>query len=406
MIDTFGNDATNTARIVTISLMAHPAPAIVNDRFAQRLALVYAALFLAVGWYMPLFPVWLSAQGLDASAIGLVLAAFQFTRIVGTPLGTRLSDRHGTPKGGIVASALATVAALLLLGCVSGFPAIVAATILYALTTSPIMPLIDAYALKGLSQRALPYGPVRLWGSVAFVVATLSGGVVLGAVMRADLIWLIFAGSCLVAAAALALVPAPRVERAPRAAGHSHLRRPAFLAMVAAGSLIQASHAVYYGFSTLDWSAKGFGGVTIGVLWALGVAAEIVLFALAPRLPASVGPVTLILIGAAGAVMRWIATAFDPPLALLAPLQMLHALSFGATHLGMMMFLSLNAPEGNRAAAQGDSSTANGVMMAAASALSGLLYAAGGSYAYLAMVALAVAGAAFALLAARVMRGA
>src|SRR5689334_6504359 len=251
--------------------MAHPSPAIVNDGFAPRLALVYAALFLAVGWYLPLFPVWLAAQGLEASAIGFVLAAFQFTRIVGTPAGTRLSDRHGTPKGGIVASALATVMALIVLGCVSGFAAIFAATILYALTTSPIMPLIDAYALKGLSQRALAYGPVRLWGSVAFIVATLSGGVLLGFVNRADLIWLIFAGACLVAAATLALVPSPRAEPVTRASAHSHLRSPAFLVIVAAGCLIQASHAVYYGFSTLDWSAKGFGGVTIGVLWALGV---------------------------------------------------------------------------------------------------------------------------------------
>jgi PPP family 3-phenylpropionic acid transporter len=68
-----------------------------------------------------------------------------------------------------------------------------------------------------------------------------------------------------------------------------------------------------------------------------------------------------------------------------------------------MMFLSRNAPEGGRAAAQGDVSTANGVMMAAASALSGLLYGAGGSYAYLAMAALAAGGAGFALIAARLM---
>ena len=387
--------------------MAHPAPAIVNDRFAPRLALVYAALFLAVGWYLPLFPVWLSAQGLDASAIGFVLAAFQFTRIIGTPAGTRLSDRHGTPKGGILASALATVVALIVLGWVSGFAAIFAATILYALTTSPIMPLIDAYALKGLSQRALPYGPVRLWGSVAFIAASVAGGLIFDLIAPANLIWLIFAGNCTIATMAFRLVPLARDEpAAPRpATGHSHLRQPAFLAIAAAGSLIQASHAVYYGFATLDWSARGFDGPLIGVLWGLGIIGEIVLFAFAARIPAAIGPVALIVIGAGGAVLRWTLAALNPPVAVMVLLQLLHGASFGATHLGTMMFLSRNAPEGARAAAQGDIATANSLMMAAASALAGLLYGLSGSLAYAAMAAMGGAGAAFALLAAYLRRG-
>ena len=225
--------------------------------------------------------------------------------------------------------------------------------------------------------------------------------------MRAGhLIWLICAGNCALALAALLLVPVPRGEAAQRPAAprHSHLRQPAFLAIAAAGSLIQASHAVYYGFSTLDWTAKGFDGVTIGMLWALGVVAEIVLFAYAGRLPRRIGPVTLIVIGAAGAIVRWSAMTFDPPAVLLFPLQLLHGLSFGATHLGTMMFLSQNAPERSRAAAQGDIATANSLMMAAASALAGVLYGAGGGLAYAAMAVLAVCGGGFAFLAARFMR--
>ena len=143
--------------------------------------------------------------------------------------------------------------------------------------------------------------------------------------------------------------------------------------------------------------------MTIGVLWALGVVAEIVLFAFAGRLPRSIGPVSLILIGAAGGLVRWAAMSLDPPDLLLLPLQLLHALSFGATHLGTMMFLSQNAPEGNRAAAQGDVSTASSLAMAAASALAGVLYGASGAAAYAAMAALAAAGGGFVLLAARLM---
>ncbi len=251
------------------------------------------------------------------------------------------------------------------------------------------------------------YGPVRLWGSVAFIAANLTGGLLLNVLAPGNLIWVIFVGNCMLLLATLFLAPQTRDPApAPAAPGqrHSHLRQPAFLAIAAAGSLIQASHATYYGFATLDWTAKGFDGLTIGVLWALGVVAEIVLFAFAPRLPKSLGPMTLILIGAAGGIVRWIATAIDPPTALLFPLQFLHALSFGATHLGTMMYLSQNAPEGGRAAAQGDIATANSITMAAASALAGVLYGASSGQAYAAMAALAAAGGVFAFVAASVSR--
>lgn len=387
--------------------MPHPNPTIVNDPFAWRLALAYAAFFAVVGWHLPLFPLWLKARGLDPAAIGIVLAAMQAVRVVATPAGTRIADRYGSLRGAIVVTALASVAAIALVGSARGFALILVAAVTLAFVSAPVLPLTDAYGLKGLARRGKSYGPVRLWGSAAFIAANLTGGLLLDILTPGHLIWVILAGNCALAVAAMLLVPQPRdgtPARSAAASRHSHLRQPAFLAIVAAASLIQASHAVYYGFSTLDWSAKGFDGVTIGVLWALGVAAEIVLFALAGRLPAAIGPVSLIAIGATGGILRWALMVFDPPLALLAPLQLLHALSFGATHLGTMMYLSQNAPEDGRAAAQGDVATASSLMMAAASALAGVLYGASGSLAYLAMAALAAAGGGFAFLATRFMR--
>src|SRR3954469_1836274 len=297
--------------------MAHPTPAIVNDSFAWRLALVYAAFFAISGWHLPLFPVWLSSRGLDPAAIGIVLAAMQAVRVIATPAGTRIADRYGSLRGAIVVTALASVAAIALLANARGFVFVFIAAVTLAFVSGPLLPLTDAYALKGLAQRGRSYGPVRLWGSVAFIMANLTGGLLLDVLAPEHLIWVICVGNCALAVAAMLLLRQPREEpRAQSAAGpgHSHLHQPVFLAIAAAGSLIQASHAVYYGFSTLDWSAKGFGGVTIGMLWALGVVAEIALFALAPRLPPSIGPVTLLAIGAAGAAVRWTVTALDPPL--------------------------------------------------------------------------------------------
>src|SRR5262249_35169300 len=125
-------------------------------------------------------------------------------------------------------------------------------------------------------------------------------------------------------------------------------------------------------------------------LWALGVAAEIALFAVSARLTLS--PLTLIVIGAAGAALRWGAMAFQPPFALLPALQCLHALSFGATHLGAIAFVARVAPAQIGATAQGHLAVMQGLAMAAAMGLSGVLYARYGGLAYLAMALTALLG--------------
>jgi len=43
------------------------------DGFSVRLAALYVALFVVLGIYLPFFPLWLKAKGLDAQQIGIVL---------------------------------------------------------------------------------------------------------------------------------------------------------------------------------------------------------------------------------------------------------------------------------------------------------------------------------------------
>src|SRR5262249_22110855 len=154
------------------------------------------------------------------------------------------------------------------------------------------------------------YGPVRLWGSAAFIAGSFGAGFFLDVLPARDLIWLVVAALAIAAAAAYALSPLGlRASRpADRVSSTRHFLRDT--ALVAA-SLIQASDAVYYGFSALGWETAGLDGGAIGALWALAVIAEIALFAVSGRLP--LAPTTLIMLGAAGAVIRWGAMAFDPP---------------------------------------------------------------------------------------------
>jgi MFS transporter, PPP family, 3-phenylpropionic acid transporter len=364
----------------------------------------YGALFAALGVQLPFLPVWLAARGLDAAAIGVVLALPMVVRVFAIPFATRSADRHDALR-----LTIATAAGLAAL-CYGGLAfahGMVAIAIVFALASvayTPIMPLADAYALRGLHRLGRAYGPVRLWGSASFIVGSLGAGTLLDILPAGDLIWLLLAAVTATAAAALGLAPltlhGPSRRAGPSSPARALVRDPRFLAAIAAASLIQASHAVYYGFSALAWQAGGLDGTAIGALWALAVVAEIVLFAISGRL--ALAPTTLLALGAAGAAARWGAMALDPPPVLLPFLQCLHALSFGATHLGAVGCVAHTAPPELAATAQGHLAVALGVVMAAAMGLAGVLYERSSGLAYGAMVLTAILGGLLAIAAARI----
>ena len=168
---------------------------------------------------------------------------------------------------------------------------------------------------------------------------------------------------------------------------------------------IQATHAVYYLFTTLHWQSLGYSGTTIGSLWAVGVIAEIVLFAASKPLLERLSAIHLLLISGLIAVLRWALMATDPSLGLLFPLQCLHAFTFGASHLAAIHYISDNVPEKLGATAQGLYATASaGIFMGLAMISAGPLYQALGASAYLAMAGIGVAGALAALVLLRLTR--
>jgi MFS transporter, PPP family, 3-phenylpropionic acid transporter len=386
-----------------IGFMMIPPEIRTGSSFATRLGAFYAAFFAGAGVQLPFFPLWLEAKGLDPRWIGIVLGAPVLVRLFAVPLVTRAADRRDALRTALVIASVGTALGYAVVGLAQGPVAILIALMFASVFYTPIIPLTDAYALRGLRRHGGIYGPIRLWGSAAFIAGNLAAGLVGATILPRDLIWLIVAGCAIAALASFALAPIDGdgspgdLQRSAKAL----LRSPAFLAVVAAASLIQASHAAYYVFSAIHWRAAGFDTLSIGALWALAVLAEIMLFALAGRLPAAIGPIALLALGAVGAVIRWSAMAFDPPAVLLPGLQCLHALSFGATHLGAMGFLARAAPPGLAATAQGYLALAIGVVMAVLMALSGMLYAANAGFDYAAMALAAAAGGGFALMAQR-----
>jgi MFS transporter, PPP family, 3-phenylpropionic acid transporter len=364
-----------------------------SKRFATRLALFYGTLFGLVGTHLPFFPVWLKAIGIEPGWIGIITAVPAVTRFTALPFVTGMAERRQSLRGALIVSAFGCAIGLLTVGS-QHQP--LAVFVVYALTCSvwtPMTPLTDAYALRGVARYGLNYGPLRLWGSAAFVVGALACGLLVDVIAAKHLIWVIASVAVLGAFASLALQPLDK-PKAAAAAPHGAsalLRDPGFVAVIVTSALVQGSHAAYYTFASIAWQQAGYGGLTIAGLWVLGVLAEIVVFALSPRftLPSSV----LVVIAALCAAARWVITAQAPPIAVLAVVQLAHGLTFGLTMVGTMGLLAQRVPGHVMARGQGYLAACTGIVTSCASIASGAVYARYGEGVYYMMAAMAAAGA-------------
>src|SRR6185295_3854627 len=125
------------------------------------------------------------------------------------------------------------------------------------------------------------YGPIRLWGSVGFVVAVLGGGAWLDVRPVDSLPWLL--AVCALASVASALSLPAGAKHPARNVVALVVSRPA-QALLAAGFCMSAAHGALYAFFTLHLQREGYSGAAIGLYWTLGVLAEIVVFLYLPVL--------------------------------------------------------------------------------------------------------------------------
>jgi len=361
---------------------------------AWRLSFYFGALFAVVGVVMPYWPVYLGDRGLSAVEIGLILSLGLWIKVLVNPLIAQWADRHGARRPVMLALCAIVIAAYAVVGLTDGVAMLAVFAVVASVAFAAIMPLGETTALTVVYDRGLDYGRLRLWGSLTFIAASMGLGSLLATEGADVVLWAILAimATTLVACWLMPRVAVPKAEAGP-APLIRLLRQPVFVLFLAAASLSQASHAVLYAFGTLHWRANGIDDWMIGWLWAEGVIAEVVLFAFGAWLVNRVGVVGLLALGAAAGALRWFAYGFSSDLSLLLAMQVLHAFTFGATHLGAMHFIARAAPPAWAASAQSlYTAVSGGIAMGLAMWASGLLYDRYAGAAFFAMAAISAAG--------------
>lgn len=349
---------------------------------ALRLSIFYGSLCLFSGVQLPFFPVWLKSVGLGPSEISIIIAGNMLLRIVAGPVFAYTADRLDDGRRVVVALAWSSVAAGSLLLMVSGFWPILTVSLVLMSCWPSITPLIESIAMKAAREGRIDYGRVRIWCSITFIGASTGTGWLVGWFSAHIVVWCMIVGLLVTLAGTSLLsreVPQPKRRRKKGGQLIATLqiaKHPVFLMGLLTAGLIQSGHAVYYAFGSINWQRLGYGDGVIGILWGIGVIAEILLFTQSGRILRRFGAPQLLVIAAAGGVLRWTMLAFNPPLWLVFFCQTLHGLSFGAAHIGALHFVSQSAPPSLASTAQSlYAAMSAGIMMGAMTLAAGPLYA-------------------------------
>lgn len=284
---------------------------------------------------MPYWSLYLEGQGFSYLQIATLMATIQLTKMVAPSVWGWLGDRSGQRvrlvRFGAITGSLFFAGVFL----EPGFWGLLLVMLAFTFFWNAILPLYEVITLRALGAKKDKYGKVRLWGSVGFIGAVAAVGGILEWVPVDRLPWLLLPVFVGIAVSAF-LVPAERGERkppAPKGSLKAIVTHPAVITFFLMNFLLQVSHGAYYTFFSIHLVQHGYGNLAIGLLWSLGVLAEIGLFLVMHRLSLRFS-VRQIVIGALLLTMiRWVLIAeLTSIVSVLIFAQLLHAASYGALH--------------------------------------------------------------------------
>jgi len=347
---------------------------------ARHLATFYLGYFGLLGVLLPYLSLYLLDIGLSPYEIGVVMAVTPLVKTVAPNLWAWAADRTGSRRGFMRLAGLGALVCFSLMLGVRGFWPIVGVMAVYGVFTSSILPLVEATAMEAVERLAVDYGRVRLWGSVGFIAASLAMGRVLDLAPSVTVLWAILGFLTFNLWSIFHLPEGHPAPRPKRGGTRALLTSRPVLAFYGVCLLMQASHGTYYGFYSVYLQGLDFSRTEIGLLWALGVAAEVGAMAFTGRLLSALGTKRLMVLALGLTVLRWTILASTAALPWLIAAQLLHAASFGLFHVSAVTHTHKLVPPALRATGQGlYSSLSFGLGLTVATYLAGALYSSVGA---------------------------
>ncbi len=297
-------------------------------------AMFFFAYYGYVGVFSPYASLFFSERGLTAGQIGVLMSLLQVMRIFGPNLWGWVADHRGQRVGVLRLTSFAAALSFCAMFYGQTFFYFFVVMVIVNLFTSAQGPLSEALMLSAMRGDLTHYGRLRLWGSVGFIVSVMVAGQLLDWYGVELMPWIALLLLAMVSGVTfLTREEAVSAHKSERGSVRALLRRREVLSFFASTFLMVAAHASLYVYYSLYLSQIGYSKTVIGLMWSLGVIAEIVFFYYQAPLFRRYGVKNLMLISLGVAVVRFLMIGWAAEsLFFLLIAQVLHAATFGIHH--------------------------------------------------------------------------
>ena len=344
-------------------------------KISAKFSLVYFSIFIVIGINAPFFPLWLSSKGFTERYIAIILATSVLTKLLANPFFAGLGDKYGNRKIPMLYLSFISTIILFSLNIFNSLYLIAFMAITSWALFAPLMPLTESLTTTAIKKYNFDYGNTRLWGSVSFIIIAFFGGLIIEQYGLKYVPILMTIGALFLFLSIIIMPTIPSLPARKKFSTYALLKNRNFFPFLLACGAIQSSHGIYYGFSTIYWKSIGLSETVIGALWAEGVVFEIILLAYFYKFKNYTSPKIFIIIAGVMAIIRWTLMAYADTILYIALIQILHAFTFGLTHLAAINFISEVMPVRAQAKSQAlYSAISMGAFLAVSISVSGDLY--------------------------------